>query len=96
MTAADLDLDLTTLVGEMEAPACEHPNHLGSPAHTDGDEHYVRFHTDCGHIFPLVKVVCGAWLRWLRRKDKTLCSQCGGSWSFAESVTDLGPVADFL
>lgn len=96
MSAVEASPDMALFADQLEAPACEHPQHAERPVHADGDEHYIRFHTDCGHIGPQIKVICGAWLRWLRHKNRTVCSQCGGEWTFAESVTDLGPVSDFL
>ena len=97
MTGTLTDTDLSAQVGEREAPACEHPQHDERPVHVDGDEHYVRFRSDCGHINSnIIKVVCGSWLDWLRRNDRTECSKCGGTWPFSESVTDLGPVTAFF
>jgi hypothetical protein len=94
MSALDTEVDLVLLIGAAHVPACEHPEH-GNPQHTthsDGNEHYVRFLTDCGHIRPTIKVVCGSWLA---RVTDAWCIPCDRHWPRDEVIFDLGPVSTY-
>lgn len=93
--SAALDLDIAALVGEMEAPPCEHPEH-GMPrkAHSDGPAtHYAQSHCpDCDYSPPL-RSVCAAYVHFVVSDGHMYCSGCGtrgGAWEF---VTILGPVS---
>lgn len=90
MTTA-LDIDIAALVGEMEAPACEHSQHSGRPQwHADGGERYVKLSPPCGHAdLNAVRVFC---LRWLTESDLVICPRCAEEFPLKGHYTDLGPV----
>lgn len=94
MTTA-LDLDLATLVGELEDVACEHSQHGESPSHTDGPaSHYLRYQHECG--YSKMYAACPGFVArviWLAATGGELgCRGCHQGALCAETTTILGPV----
>jgi hypothetical protein len=93
--SADLDLDLVLLVGEMEAPPCEHSQH-GIPglAHNDGPAtHYIMSSCDFCDWAPATRSVCSAYVSLVLANGPMHCTGCGRPGSAADFITVLGPVA---
>lgn len=93
MTTAT-DIDVSALVGEMEAVPCEHHAHTREPAfHTDEPaSHYVQAHCkSCGHVSD-VKAMCPGFVATVRANVPVRCARCRVIAHGVESTTILGPV----
>jgi hypothetical protein len=76
-----------------ETIPCEHSQHDILPAHhEDGNEHYIRSVSPCGHGNGDVFVVCE---KWLKTSDMLGCNDCPQRFHISEGVVDLGLVSDF-
>jgi len=89
-----IEVHLLIELGELDAVPCEHTQHQTVPAHhADGNEHYVRATSPCGHgLQDEVFVVCE---KWLTTSDILRCGDCGLEFHIWEQITDLGPVSNF-
>lgn len=93
--STELDLDISVLVGEMEAPACESIGHEEQPHfHDDGPAtHYARIRcTDCG--LDTVKAYCATFTTVISSDyGVAMCFVCHAPQSQTSHFTILGPVA---
>lgn len=89
-----IEVHLLIELNEMETVPCEHSQHDTVPEHhEDGNEHYVRAKSPCGHgLKDEIFVVCE---KWLLTSDMLSCGDCGLQFHIWEQVTDLGLVSDF-
>jgi hypothetical protein len=87
-----LDLDLATLVGEMEDVACESRGHdEDSDCHEGPASHYVRLHCpNCDSI--QVKAYCLPFVTFIRGFNHGIQCECGHISHAPETATILGPV----
>lgn len=93
MTASGLYMELVMRVGAMPTIPCEHSQHDSCPQwHEDGNEHYIRVTSPCGHSTPDVMVVCE---KWISTSTSVVCGNCGLEFPAGENITDLGKVSDF-
>lgn len=98
MTVAPIEtdtlIDISALVGEMEAMSCEHSEHgLAGFPHTDAPaSHYILFRcANCGYA-PGVKAMCPGFVSYVAANGWIMCSGCEMPTSSSESMTILGPV----
>ena len=97
-TMLDLDLDLSLMVGEMEAPHCESPHHLSGDSHDDGPAtHYMRIGHSCFGPVDRVIPVCSEYSEhWVENltivKPPFFCNWCGANLQEAELNQVLGPI----
>jgi ribosomal protein S27E len=92
--STELDLDLSALVGEMEALVCEHSQHgLARVDHTDeAASHYLRFNCpECGYMTD-VYAACPGFVAMVRGDNLGHCRGCEASLPSSECITILGPV----
>lgn len=93
MTTAT-DIDVAALVGELEAPACEHSQHeVRKMFHDDGPAtHYVRAVHHClaepTHAF----AACQKMVDTIRAGLVVICGRCGEVTTTGEAHEILGPV----
>ena len=92
--STELDLDIATLVGEMEAPACDHSQHGNHEYHSDEPaSHYVRSHcpgcTEYNRVYP----ACPRFVETLTSHEFFQCSNCGEVGLLPEFITVLGRVS---
>lgn len=93
-TALDLELDLELLVGEMEAPHCESPHHMGDEAHDDGPAtHYMLIGHCCfGPIGKIIPVCVKYALHWAHLPPMPFCSWCNSPLDPMQLNQVVGPI----
>ena len=91
--SAALDLDVTALVGEMEALECEHSQHgTGHQTHGDGPAtHYVTGNHPCSGSTPAY-AACSRMVQVIVANLPSTCGDCGEISTTGEMFTILGPV----
>lgn len=94
MTTA-LDLDISALIGELDAIPCESQGHgaaYNAHLHDDGDAtHYAR--VQCPYCpFAAVKAYCQSFTDYIRDNGRILCNECSGTFLAHPNATILGPV----
>ena len=92
MSSAALDLDLATIVGEMEDVPCEHSQHGRHPNHGGGPAtHYVRGICLCSGPTEAY-AACPKFVRFARSSEMSICGQCGRLATGNEQFEVVGPV----
>lgn len=97
MTTA-LDLDISALVGELDAVPCESLGHdpktPTGPLRDDGPgTHYARVTCPaCG--FTTIKVYCHTFTQYIAAGGPLLCNECPSWFPAHNNVTILGPVGN--
>lgn len=91
-----LDVDVATLVGEMEAPPCESLGHGAADrnkvAHDDGPAtHYARVHCPACEVNE-IKAYCSKFVKHLGGFVLVSCFSCDSVFLASEIITVLGPV----
>lgn len=87
------ETDIAALVGEIEAPACEHSQHGAAPVHDDGPAtHYVKSEHVCAGSNLGVYPACAKFVSVILAGGKGYCQECGTTGTLAEFLTILGPV----
>lgn len=92
--STETSVDIAALVGEMEAPACEHSQHgMKRADHTDeAASHYLRFNCpECGYATD-VYAACPGFVAMVAGNDLGRCPGCGVATPASECITILGPV----
>lgn len=90
------ELDISVLVGEMEAPKCEHSQH--QEKHPDEPAtHYIQpFHPCCGAEPGRVYTACQYFVDYVRlgaaRIQCSVCRAKGDAW---EMCHILGPIENY-
>lgn len=90
----DTLIDISAMVGEMEAPHCEHSQHeVRKMFHDDGPAtHYVRAVHGClsepTHAF----AACQKMVNTIRAGLTVICGRCGAVTTTNEAHEILGPV----
>ena len=88
MTTA-LDIDLSLLVGELDAPACESQSHDGHHADLPAS-HYAR--ATCSKcLMNTIKTYCPTMVALVQMNFRLYC-ECGDAAPANECVTILGPI----
>lgn len=86
----DTLIDISALVGEMEAIPCESLGHNWQyPMHDSGpaDSYFKVECAECSYA--VVKAYCRAFTQHLQTGGKAACPTC---WTMFASITPLGPV----
>lgn len=88
-----LDIDISALVGGMDAIPCEHHQHNTRPTHTDEPaSHYAKSRCPkCGDEGP-VSAVCPGYVAVIRSGVEMRCPTCKYVAPSFGIVTILGPV----
>lgn len=88
-----LDVDISTLVGDMEAEPCEHSQHgTGIGDHDDGAAtHYVRSGCPGCGLEPVVIAVCQRYTNHVLMDGWVRCD-CGLAAPASAFIKILGPV----
>jgi hypothetical protein len=90
--STELDTDIAALVGELEAPACEHSQHGESQFHSDEPaSHYVQSHCQ-GCTAMRVYPACPRFVTALMAVPFFQCMGCGTLGPTPDFFTILGPV----
>jgi hypothetical protein len=74
----ELDLDLAAMVGEMEAPPCEHSQHEARIGKSHNDEpatHYARGHCECFGTTEIY-AICPGFAAWIPSGVPIRCAKC--------------------
>ncbi|MCO4257357.1 hypothetical protein [Pseudarthrobacter cellobiosi] len=91
--STSLDLDISALVGEMDAVPCEHTQHGLHPLHTDSPaSHYVRVHCPSCPYDSGVFAACQGFIAAVLANMTGRCFGCDTTTPASEAVTILGPV----
>lgn len=89
-----LDLDLATLVGELEDVPCESVSHSKAIfAHLHGGPatHYARITCEYCHMNE-IRAYCGPFVAYLLCPESGVVCDCGVDKPAVESIRILGPV----
>jgi len=89
-----LDIDLSLLVGELDAPACEHPRHNdGTRYHSDEPaSHYIRAHCDHCGLQSDARAMCPRYMQVIFNNEPMYCTNCHKEGTAAQFIQVLGPV----
>ena len=91
--STELALDLAAMVGEMEAPECEHSCHMKDEYHSDEPAtHYVQSHCPGCVGFNRVYPACPEWVKFIRSDFGFICTACDHRGYISDFATILGPV----
>ncbi|QCB97150.1 hypothetical protein E5206_09565 [Arthrobacter sp. PAMC25564] len=91
--STELDLDIATLVGEMEAVPCDLPQHGNHPMHTEEPaSHYVRSHCQACDDDTGTIAACPGFVAAVRANFYGYCRICRAQHRALDMVTILGPV----
>jgi len=87
-----LDLDLATLVGELEDVPCESAGHGMAYMHDGPATHYAEWSCQgCGQHF--LKAYCGPFVKFIQTPNHEIwCPRCFHTHDAPKTVTILGPV----
>ena len=88
MTTA-LDIDLSLLVGELDAPPCESGSHTETHPDTPAS-HYARVTCE-GCQLNTIKTYCAHMVALVQMNRTTQCD-CGNITPALECITILGPI----
>lgn len=88
------ELDISVLVGEMEAPKCEHSRH--QEKHPDQPAtHYMQgWHDGCGHRCSIY-AACQFFVDYVRADGPVRCSNCQEACLASEIVRVIGPISNY-
>jgi len=91
--STEVSVDIAALVGEMEAPPCEHSQHASYPRLHDAGPatHYVRGIHPCREASDAY-AACGKLVRAIRANNALYCGICGDLTTTREMFEVLGPV----
>lgn len=92
-TSTDLDIDLALLVGEMEAPPCEHSQHGKKESHDEGPAtYYLRSNCVCDAGEGTLYAACQGFVNHVLTGYPGRCTTCGNRAPINEMVIILGPI----
>ena len=92
----EVDVDLATLVGEMEAPPCESAHHGDTKyIHDDGAAtHYVQSFHPCNGPVGMITARCAKAAASIQAAANQMagCEECGDRGPLSKFIIVLGPI----